>query len=175
MANTDDLTWEEKLCRTMGLNLMPENVELASEFLDHYQVASGKDLAEQIARTESSEWRKVMQNELVNLHILNNENEENPSKALADIIEWNQKIALDPAVSKDARDLQASRPITLVKIGRHYINPAKVAVLEELATGGTSLLIDGKWYNVVEGLDKVARRLGQVVGGRCGGIDGGLA
>lgn len=175
MANTDDLTWAEKLCRMMELNLTPENVELASEFLDHYQVASGKDLAEHIAVTESAEWRKAIQNELVVLHILNNENEENPHKALADIIEWNRKIALDPAVSKEARDLQASGQTILVKFrGRApgsykkahhdiFLNPARVAYIQgsEYASS-TDVWADGKWFAVSGEVDEVAKRLGLV-------------
>ncbi len=138
--------------------------------MDHYQVASGKDLAEHIARTESSEWRKAVQNELVVLHILNNENEENPRKALEDIIAWNQKIALDPAVSQEARDLVESgankaRPITLVKFDNHYINPEKVAALEGNHRQA-SVLLGATWYTIAGPVNEVAKRLGLVKGER---------
>lgn len=175
MANTDDLTWAEKLCRMMELNLTPENVELASEFLDHYQVASGKDLAEHVKLTEAMEWRKAVENELTSLHILDATHENNPFKAVRDIVSWNQKIALDPAVSKEARDLVASGQTTLVKFsGRasgayeraHYdifLNPARIAYIQ----GGsyqrqTDVWADGKWFEVTGKVDEVAKRLGLV-------------
>lgn len=173
MAKDGDLTWAEKLCRMMELNLTPENVNLASEFLDHYQVASGKDLAEHIALTESAEWRKAVQDELVVLHILDAENEKNPRKALQDIIWWNQKIALDPAVSAEARALQASGQTILVKFkgrpvgpysGPHKeaaVNPARVGWIQ--ADGwNTHLWVDGKWFEVSGQVDEVAKRLGLV-------------
>lgn len=47
----------------------------------------------------------AIDNELVSSYILNHENKENAFKALHDIICWNVEVALDPAVSKEAREL----------------------------------------------------------------------
>lgn len=170
----EEINWAERLCEMMQLPPNASNLDLAAEFLDHYQVASGKEFDEHVKMTESSEWRKAVQNELVVLHILDNSNEENPRKALQDIIEWNQKIALDPAVSKEARDLQASGQTILVKfdgraMGGHstygpvFINPTRVGWAQRDGRN-TNLLIDGKWFEVSGKADEVAKRLGIVKG-----------
>lgn len=178
MADSEDdgLNWEGKLCQKMGLKLSLGNLQLASEFLMAY-----REEVEQICKehTESAEWRKAVQDELVVLHILNAENEENPRKALQDIIHWNQKIALDPAVSKEARDLQASGQTILVKFrGRasgsyertHYdvfINPAKVAYIQGGSySSSTDVWADGKWFEVSGKVDEVANCLGIVKGSK---------
>ena len=163
----DSADWSSKLCLMMGVSRSPKNLELASKFLDHYQVASGKDLAEHIALTESSEWRKAVQNELVNLHILNNTNEENPWKALQDIIEWNQKIALDPAVSKEARDLVIVREqalteavISLKAVGHPAPNdPPDAHICGVIARGSLVRVANTLGRG---GLGEVAKRLGLV-------------
>lgn len=161
----ENLTWAEHLCQNMGLNLSPKNIGLAAQFLDKYQVQLDKDSA----------WRKVVQDELVNLHILSEINEDNPHKALSDIIEWNQKIALDPAVSAEARALAKSeeRPTTLVKLsGRvmgnyekaHYVlffNPAKVDVIQQYREY-VHILSGGKWFEVPGNACEIANCLGLV-------------
>lgn len=50
-------------------------------------------------------WKAAIIGELVNCFLLTDEHVNDPKKAIRDAIAWNQKIALDPAVSKDAADL----------------------------------------------------------------------
>lgn len=165
--------WVDDMCFALGVIVTADTRQKASEFLRAYR----EDVERISAQfTESLEWRKAIQDELVVLHILNAENEENPRKALQDIIHWNQKIALDPAVSKEARDLQASGQTILVKFrGRasgsyektHYdvfINPAKVAYIQGGSySSSTDVWADGKWFEVSGKVDEVAKRLGIVV------------
>lgn len=46
-------------------------------------------------------FKQAVLNELINCHILTAEHEENPVKALADLINWEVQVALDPAVSDE--------------------------------------------------------------------------
>lgn len=177
----DMRSWIKQGCLELGLEPNQGNIGVVSKFLDAFAQAVISDMGKMLAETapvESPEWRKAIQNELVVLHLLDAPNEENPRKALADIIEWNMKIALDPAVSKEARDLIESgankpRPITLVKLrGRvagsyeraHediYINPSKVTSVK----GGrreSFVRADGLWYEIGCGCNEVAKRLGLV-------------
>lgn len=50
-------------------------------------------------------WREAVIDELCSLHIYSAEHDADPRKAVRDIIEWNQRLALDPAVSAEARAL----------------------------------------------------------------------
>lgn len=50
-------------------------------------------------------WREAVIDELCSLHIYGAEHDADPRKAVRDIIEWNQRLALDPAVSAEARAL----------------------------------------------------------------------
>lgn len=58
-----------------------------------------------IIKAADKPWYDALINELIVLHLYTAEHEKDPRKALADAIEWNVKIALDPAVSQAARDL----------------------------------------------------------------------
>lgn len=51
-------------------------------------------------------WKSAIIDELVVDCIYSAEYEADPRKALADVIEWNVQVALDPRVSADARKLQ---------------------------------------------------------------------
>lgn len=53
----------------------------------------------------ANEWKQAVINELVTAYILTAEHETNPRKAIQDAITWNCQVALDPAVSSDARAL----------------------------------------------------------------------
>lgn len=160
----DMKSWIKQGCLELGLEPNQGNIGVVSKFLDAFAQAVINDMGKMLAETaptESPEWRKAVQNELVVLHLLDASNEENPRKALADIIEWNVKIALDPAVSKEARDLQASGQTTLVKFDNHYINPQKVAALEGNHRQA-SVLLGTTWYAIASPVDEVAKRLGLV-------------
>lgn len=50
-------------------------------------------------------WKNTVLDELVCCHIYSGEHEDNPRKALQDVISWNVQIALDPQVSEDAQAL----------------------------------------------------------------------
>lgn len=50
-------------------------------------------------------WRNAVIDELTSLHIYNVEHDADPRKAVRDIVKWNQRLALDPAVSAEARAL----------------------------------------------------------------------
>lgn len=60
---------------------------------------------EKIIAQSRSDWKDAVIDELVCAHILNYEHEHNPRKAIHDAISWNVEVALDPAVSSDARAL----------------------------------------------------------------------
>lgn len=63
---------------------------------------------EQVAIADETQnpWKSAIINELVVDCIYQAEHEADPRRALADIIEWNMQVALDPKVSADARKLQ---------------------------------------------------------------------
>ena len=52
-----------------------------------------------------NEWKEAVINELIVAHVYQKEHETNPRKAIQDAITWNCQVALDPAVSSDARAL----------------------------------------------------------------------
>lgn len=166
---TTDKQWAEHLCLIMGVSRSPGNLKLATRFIGEYRDGN--------TEAEPNHWQQAVVDELVVLHLLNDSNAHDPKKAIADVIAWNTKIALDPAVSKEARDLQASGQTILVKFqgkaisaysGSHgpvLVNPARVGWV---AANGwcTHLWIDGKWFEVSGGVDEVANCLGQVVNGK---------
>lgn len=53
----------------------------------------------------SDEWKNVIIEELVCSYIYQSIHEIDPKKALTDVINWNVEVALDPAVSADAKKL----------------------------------------------------------------------
>ena len=55
--------------------------------------------------TNYREWREAVYDELVTTWTFSAENKDDPRRALRDIINWHVRIALDPAVSSDARAL----------------------------------------------------------------------
>lgn len=52
-----------------------------------------------------SEWKNEVIDRLVILHIYNSTHEDNPRKALFDLINYENEIALDPSVSHRAYEL----------------------------------------------------------------------
>ncbi len=52
-----------------------------------------------------NEWREVIIDALVVCYIYNASHDNNPKKALEDLINWNCQVALDPLVSSDAQVL----------------------------------------------------------------------
>lgn len=59
-------------------------------------------------RTGLQQWKDVVEDALIVNGILTDANENDPQKALQDLISWEIMIALDPLVSEEARKLQES-------------------------------------------------------------------
>lgn len=66
------------------------------------------------------EWREAVLNELIVAHIYTKEHDTNPRKAIQDAITWNCQIALDPAVSSDARKLVAQERERAAKVCEEF-------------------------------------------------------
>lgn len=56
-------------------------------------------------KAEVDKWRNAVIDELMSCHIYRREHEADPRKALHEVITWNCRVALDPAVSAEARAL----------------------------------------------------------------------
>lgn len=67
-------------------------------------------LAAYRATQVGEEWRDAVLDEVVACGIYTNEHDTNPRKAIQDAITWNCQVALDPAVSSDARKLLETHP-----------------------------------------------------------------
>ena len=52
-----------------------------------------------------NEWKDAVIDELITAHVYQKEHDTDPRKAIQDAITWNCQVALDPAVSSDARAL----------------------------------------------------------------------
>jgi hypothetical protein len=59
---------------------------------------------------ESNEWKHIIIEKLVMCGILRKEHEMNPRLAVDDLLAWEVSVALDPAVSDDARRLLYTTP-----------------------------------------------------------------
>lgn len=62
-------------------------------------------ITEAIADEKQNPWKRAIIHCLIINHILNARHETDPVRALADLIDWECKVALDPAVSEEARVL----------------------------------------------------------------------
>lgn len=67
-------------------------------------------------------WKKAIIDQLVCCHIYNRTHEDNPYKAIMDLIAWHVDVALDPDVSEDAQ--------ALIYIGASVENEACVNLIE---------------------------------------------
>lgn len=114
----------------MTVEVTDADIEAACSWLESWEPGpelTQDKLADAFARhRELSErkykaWHDAVIDELIITHLLSLENEADPKKALNDLMVWHQQIALDPAVSKDARKLLAEgERIGLEKAaGRH--------------------------------------------------------
>lgn len=61
-----------------------------------------------VSDEKRNSWKAVLIEALMVNFILNHENENDPKKALNDLISWETKVALDPRVSSDAGALRAA-------------------------------------------------------------------
>ena len=62
-------------------------------------------IADAIADEARNPWKQAIINELIVSHILHTDHETDPIKALAALVDYECKVALDPAVSKEAQEL----------------------------------------------------------------------
>lgn len=67
-------------------------------------------------------WKEAIIDQLVCCHIYNRTHEDNPYKAITDLIAWHIDVALDPDVSEDAR--------ILIHTGASVENEACVNLIE---------------------------------------------
>ena len=62
-------------------------------------------MEEQTLLRRNDDFKRVVIEELISIGIYTKEHDRNPRKALAEIIEWNVSVALDPLVSQQAHEL----------------------------------------------------------------------
>ncbi len=72
--------------------------------LEYNALVAGRQAA--IDDETQNPWKAAIIDELIVDCIYSKEHESDPRKALAEAIDWNCKVALDPSVSKEAQDLQ---------------------------------------------------------------------
>lgn len=87
-----------------------EHSKQAEEFLKrtgHKALDSILDaaIAEAIADEKRNPWKQAIINELAVSHVLHTDHETDPVRALAALVDYECKAALDPAVSKEAQEL----------------------------------------------------------------------
>lgn len=68
-------------------------------------IAHARPQIEREAQANEASFKEAVIDALVVNHILEKEHETNPRKAIADLVLWEQKLALDPLVSSDAQRL----------------------------------------------------------------------
>jgi hypothetical protein len=66
------------------------------------------DRAVGVGENTGESWRDVILDGLANCCCLRKEHEKRPLFALGELIDWHCAVSLDPAVSKEARELQAA-------------------------------------------------------------------
>lgn len=62
-------------------------------------------MREQILLRRNDDFKQVVIEELISIGIYTQEHDQNPQKALTEIIEWHVSVALDPLVSQQAHEL----------------------------------------------------------------------
>lgn len=84
----------------------------------------------------SDEWKNEIIEELVCAHIYQSIHKIDPKKALIDVINWNVDVALDPAVSADAKKLIDATVETCVEIiNDHMADPDRFDLGKEYYRG----------------------------------------
>lgn len=102
--------------------------QLASPYMDGYEAAKEEYRPQiiaaeaELAATEQrlsviedekrNPWKRAIIEGLIVNHILNAAHEADPIKALAALVDWECKIALDPAVSKEAQGRTSKRAMS---------------------------------------------------------------
>lgn len=89
----------------------------------------------------SNEWKNEIIEELVCAHIYQSIHEIDPKKALTDAINWKVDVALDPAVSSDAKKLVDDAVQTCIDIiNDHMADPDRVDIGKEFYRGYNTAL-----------------------------------
>ena len=103
---TDDEELIEQVARAICVanGCDPDTMFEGSPIWDHWEDDAKAAIAT-INLPALSAWRNAVIDELTSLHIYSAEHDADPRKAVRDIVEWNQRLALDPAVSAEARAL----------------------------------------------------------------------
>lgn len=83
---------------------------IENSFRAVHETETWEDFSRRLERELSAAhaWKEAVIDELIVDHIYTKEHETNPRKAIQDAITWNCQVALDPAVSSDARALIAA-------------------------------------------------------------------
>lgn len=105
----------------------------------------------------AQEWKDRVIDELIVAHIYTKEHDANPCKAIQDAITWNCQVALDPAVSSDARALIANE-LRAVAAAQEALKAAEAHEAETHRTLGAILGNDDSLAQCAKRLCERARR-----------------
>ena len=99
-----------------------------------------------------NEWKDAVIDELITAHVYQKEHDTDPRKAIQDAITWNCQVALDPAVSSDARAL-VERGLQQAQVVDWRKFPYSIAWCDGLR----SVLIECDEYGAAEQIDAIKR------------------
>lgn len=95
---------------------------LAAELETYLAVERERIAAKAIDDERQNPWKQAIIEALIVDCILSKKHESDPQKAIADLIGWSIKLALDPTVSSDAAKLQAKARLEEAKLAPHEGN-----------------------------------------------------
>jgi len=125
-----------------------------SDYINHWEGRALKAEAQLAARPQtephSCAWKDAILDACVVDWVLTNEHQDNPRRAINDLLAWQQKIALDPAVSKEAHDLHER----IKELETHFSQPAALrhlleCIVHETRGNPSIVLLDGENYQPV--------------------------
>jgi hypothetical protein len=89
-------------------------------YTEYYHFAGYEDIffrfAELVAARERDKWIRAIDEEMVSCHLGVFNVEDDPKAAIAKLLAWHQDVALDPAVSSEARELIAKEREACAKV-----------------------------------------------------------
>lgn len=119
--------WRDLAARDAELRYVRETLDKALPGMDEGAPieAIARKVAAHIAAREAElaelmKWKERVLDELIVAHIYTKEHDTNPKKAIHDAIVWNCQVAIDPAVSSDARKLIAQERERCAKVCDAY-------------------------------------------------------
>ena len=120
----------EDVCKVKHEQAMQQTQEISE------LKANLKRATSAMSNDTSNEWKNEIIEELVCAHIYQSIHEIDPKKALTDAINWNVDVALDPAVSSDAKKLVDKTVASCVEIINEYMaDPDEVDLGKEYYRG----------------------------------------